>query len=157
MLLLLVLGCGAEEGIVPTSGMWLYDAESITFAEDGCGLQAGRVFADVVIDKVDSDGFRLIDTSGDAFTCALGTEAFNCADLTDELTAEDAVLTFTSSNEGLFSSATALSRTLTITGVCEGADCGSLFGSVTFPCTTAVSMSAAYDRPAEALDTAFGG
>lgn len=158
MLLLLALGCGgAGEGIVPTSGTWLYDVDSIVFTEDSCGLQAGRVFADVVIDQLDADGFRFIDTNGDAFTCALGSSAFNCADLTDEITAEGAALTFTSTQEGRFSSESLLSRTLTISGTCSGADCGSLFGSVTFPCTTAVSMSATYDRPAESIDTGFGG
>ena len=156
-MLMLMLGCGAEEGLVPTSGLWLYDADSIAFTEDSCGLQAGRVFADLIVDQVDADGFRFIDTNGDAFTCALGSEAFNCAELTDEVVAQDAVLTFASIQECLFSTETTLSRTLTITGTCEGADCGALFGSVTFPCTTAVGMSATYDRPAEALDTAFGG
>lgn len=157
MLLLLVsLGCGKVDSITPEAGMWSYDADSVTFLEDGCGLQTGLNFFDMLIDQIDDDGFRFIDTNGDAFTCSRGDSDFSCAALTTETTASSrAELTFVSDNAGSFLSAESLERTLTITGTCEGADCDGLFSSVTFPCATTVEMSASYDGPADALDTGF--
>lgn len=154
-------GCGDKEGegVIPTAGMWLYG--TVAYGEDGCGLEGSLLYRDVLIDQVDGDGFRYIDTNGDALTCALGSGGdFSCAPLsrTVDYTSNgtDAVLTFVLASEGRFGSETALERTARLEGSCVGSACD-LFGSVSFPCVTTVEMDAAYEGPAEALDTAFGG
>ncbi|MFT4976835.1 MAG: hypothetical protein ACI8S6_002740 [Myxococcota bacterium] len=157
-LVLLSLGCKNDDAIIPTEGSWLIDQDSVAFSSDGCGLQTGLVFYDLIIDQLDADGFRFIDTNGDAFTCSLGAADFSCADLVLERDASArAALTFTSALSGTFSSETALERTLSISGVCEGSDCAELFSSVSFPCETTASMEAVYDGPADEIDSGFDG
>ena len=157
---LVLAGCGDKEtALVPTEGSWLYS--EVVYTADDCGLEGSLIYIDLIIDQVTADGFRYIDTNGDALTCSLSIGGeFACAPL--EKVADytsngtDAVLTFTLSAAGSFSSETALSRSVEVTGECSGSECD-LFGSVSFPCTTAVEMAAAYDQPAGELDTAFGG
>lgn len=155
--MVLVAGCGGDEAVVPSEGSWRYDDALTAFTEDGCGLSSGLVFADAIIDQLDEDGFRFIDTNGDAFTCARGAVDFTCADLTTHTDASgDARLTFVSSASGSFASAEALSRTLTVIGSCDGAGCADLFATVSFPCATTVALAATYEGPAGSIDSGFG-
>ena len=162
VMLLWGAGCsGEEEALSPQAGMWSYDQEGITYGADGCRLEGTLVFIDVIIDQVEAEGFRYIDTNGDALACSLsGSGAFACVPLEELIdysgSGADAVLTFTTEAEGALSSATALSRSVRIAGTCEGSDCDGLFSSVSFPCETTAEMTATYTGPAEELDTAFG-
>ena len=154
-MLWLLMGCLGGGDQPPAAGTWLYDTQSIVFAEDTCGLQVGMVFVDAIVDQVEDSAFRYIDTNGDADSCTAASGSYDCDVRTDEVDADGATLTFATSHTGILSGETQLERTLSITGECAGDNCAELFGSVSFPCSTVVTMTAAYDGPADALDTGY--
>jgi hypothetical protein len=120
-------GPGEAAGFSPTEGIW--SEGEYTFAQDDCGFADGDMGGGTFELDATDGGFVYADDTAEV-ACALDGKEFACApfELSEDLAAYglDAVLTFTSSVGGTFSTPDAARVDVELVGACDGADCASV-------------------------------